>query len=392
MLSAVNPPPNRFGIYIHWPFCVSKCPYCDFNSHVKKDVDVNNWKKAYISELRWMARLYQEKAKNPTEVNSVFFGGGTPTLMPISIIEEILETINKLFSVASDVEITAEANPSSTETLKLASFKSAGINRISVGAQSLNPKTLNFLGRLHSIKDVHNALSAATGLFTHVSADFIYGMPEQTACGWMDELEQILQLGLSHISAYQLTIERGTQFYTRSKKGEILTCNDEIMADLYELTTSIMFKNGFETYEISNYAKPDAYCRHNLIYWNSQDWLGIGPGAHGRFTLPENQRLHSQTRRSPEGWLSAIQDNQHGVDIHNKEDKAEFMREIILMGLRLSSGIDMPDWFFEKEKLINLNWLQQFKKDNLIDLHKNHIKVTPKGRVHLNSIISKLLN
>ena len=392
MLSEIASPSNRFGIYVHWPFCVSKCPYCDFNSHVNKDIDIPKWKQSYISELHWMARLYQEKAKNPGQVDSVFFGGGTPTLMPVSIIEEILETIDTLFPLASNVEITAEANPSSTETQKLASFKSAGINRISVGAQSLNPKTRHFLGRAHSNQDIYNALHAAMGLFNHVSADFIYGMPEQTASGWMDELEQIIQLGLSHISAYQLTIEPGTQFYTRSNKGEILTCNDEIMADLYELTTNMLSRNRFELYEVSNYAKPDAYCRHNLIYWNAQDWLGIGPGAHGRFTLPDNRRWHSQTRRSPEGWLSAIQDRQHGIDIHNEDDEVEFAREIILMGLRLSSGINLPDWLFEKESLINVNWLQQFKEDNLIALHNNHIKVTPKGRLHLNSIISKLLN
>ncbi len=392
MLPEVNPPSNRFGIYIHWPFCVSKCPYCDFNSHVNKDIDANKWKQAYISELRWMARLYQEKAKNPTEVHSVFFGGGTPTLMPVFIIEEILETIETLFPLASDIEITAEANPSSTETQKLASFKSAGVNRISVGAQSLSPKTLNFLGREHSNQDIFDALNTAKGLFNHVSADFMYGIPEQTASGWTNELEQILQLGLSHISAYQLTIEPGTQFYTRSNKGEVLTCSEEIMADLYELTTNMISKKGFELYEVSNFAKPDSYCRHNLIYWNSQDWLGIGPGAHGRFTLPENRRWHSQTRRSPEGWLSAIKNNQHGIDIHKEEDEAEFVREIFIMGLRLSSGINMPDWLFETEKLINLTWLKQFEEDNLINLHKNHIKVTPKGRLHLNSIISKLLN
>ena len=392
MLSKVNYPSNRFGIYVHWPFCVSKCPYCDFNSHVIKDIDTDKWKQAYISELHWMARTYQEKAKNPTEVHSVFFGGGTPTLMPTCIIEEILETIDKLFPLASNIEITAEANPSSTETQKLASFKSTGINRISVGAQSLNPKTLSFLGRSHSSQDIYNALNKAMGLFKHVSADFMFGIPEQTASGWIHELEQILQLGLSHISAYQLTIERGTQFYTRSNKGEILTCNEEIMADLYELTTNMMSKKGFELYEISNYAKPDACCRHNLIYWNSQDWLGIGPGAHGRFTIPKNRRWHGQTRRSPEGWLNAIQDNQHGIDIHNEDNEAEFGREIILMGLRLSSGINMPDWVFENDTLINLNWLQQFKEDNLINLHKNHIKVTSKGRLHLNSIISRLLN
>ncbi len=301
--------------------------------------------------------------------------------MPVSIIEEILETIDTIFPLASKVEITAEANPSSTETQKLASFKSAGINRISVGAQSLNPKTRHFLGRAHSNQDIYNALHSAMGLFNHISADFIYGMPEQTASGWMDELEQIIQLGLSHISAYQLTIEPGTQFYTRSNKGEILTCDDEIMADLYELTTNMLSRNGFELYEVSNYAKPDAYCRHNLIYWNSQDWLGIGPGAHGRFTLPDNRRWHSQTRRSPEGWLSAIQDKQHGIDIHNEDDEVEFAREIILMGLRLSSGINLPDWLFKKESLINKNWLQQFKEDNLIALHKNNIKVTPKRPV-----------
>ena len=392
MLSEITSSSNKFAIYVHWPFCVSKCPYCDFNSHVKKNFDAEEWKRAYLSELHWMAKIYKEKAKNPAKVHSVFFGGGTPTLMPVSIIEEILENIHKLFTLDVNVEITAEANPSSSETQKLASFKSAGINRISIGAQSLNPKSLAFLGRAHSSMDVYTALHTAMGLFNSVSADFIYGLPDQTVSGWMDELNQIGKFGLSHISAYQLTIEPGTQYYTRSKRGEILTCNDEVMADLYNLTTATLSEKGLELYEISNYARPGFRCRHNLIYWNSQDWIGIGPGAHGRFSLSKNRRWCCQNRKSPEGWINAIQKNRNGIDIQNEDDEADFAREIILMGLRLSSGIETPNWLFENNRFIDLSWLKQLNEDKLIKLSKNHIQVTPEGRLHLNSIVSKLLN
>lgn len=392
MLSDITLPSNKFAIYVHWPFCVSKCPYCDFNSHVNKKFDTEKWKHAYLSELRWMANIYKEKAKNPTMVHSVFFGGGTPTLMPVSIIEEILENIGTLFTLAPDVEITAEANPSSSETAKLTSFRAAGINRISIGAQSLNPESLAFLGRTHSSNDIYNALNAAMNLFKSVSADFIYGLPNQTASGWLDELNQIGKFGLSHVSAYQLTIEPGTQYYTRSNRGEVMTCNDEVMADLYELTTAFLSEKGLELYEVSNYALSDFHCKHNLIYWNSQDWVGIGPGAHGRFTLSENRRWYGQNRKSPEGWLNAIQKNQNGIDVQSEDSETDFAREIILMGLRLSSGIEMPDWLFGNQKFIDLDWLKQLNQDKLINLRKNHIKVTPKGRLHLNSIISKLLN
>jgi putative oxygen-independent coproporphyrinogen III oxidase len=392
MLSEINSHSNRLGLYIHWPFCASKCPYCDFNSHVQKDVDVAEWREAFLSELRYMADIYETKAAAPAMLHSVFFGGGTPSLMPVSIISDILDNIGKLFTLAPNLEITAEANPSSTETKQLTSFKTAGINRISIGAQSLNPKTLHFLGRAHSNHDIYNAIEAAMGLFGQVSADFIYGMPEQTINNWQAELNQIIKIGLSHISAYQLTIEPGTQFYTRHNKGETLTCDDSIMADLYQTTTEMLSEEGLKLYEISNYALPDAQCIHNLIYWQSHDWLGIGPGAHGRFTLPNNHRWHSQTRRSPDGWISAVKANQHGIDSQIEDDQAEFAREIILMGLRLSSGINLPEWLVGNTEFINVTWLQQFKEDGLLTFNQNHLRVTHKGRVHLNSIISRLLH
>ena len=392
MLPSVTNQQNKLGLYVHWPFCLSKCPYCDFNSHNQKEVDVKQWQIAYISELRWMAEIYKQKAQCPATLSSVFFGGGTPTLMPTRIIEEILDTLTELFEIDPEIEITAEANPSSSETEKLSAFKSAGVNRVSLGAQSLNKNTLNFLGRGHDVDDIYRALEAAFGLFEKVSADFIYGIPNQSVKTWQNELAQILCLGLSHISAYQLTIEPGTQFFTRSKKGEILTCNENIMTDLYKLTTNLLSENGYELYEISNYAKPDFRCQHNLIYWNAQDWIGIGPGAHGRFSMSGNRRWYSQIRRSPDGWLSAIQKNLHGIEIQNEDNETEFAKEIILMGLRLSSGIYLPNWLFKNANYLNSFWLNQFETDGLIVTKKNHICVTEDGRLHLNSIINRLLN
>ena len=392
MLSNFKCEQNKLGLYVHWPFCVSKCPYCDFNSHVQKDIDIKQWQLAYISELRWMAEIYKQKTKRPGILHSVFFGGGTPTLMPICIVEAIMDTIKEVFTLYPEVEITAEANPSSSEIERLSAFKSAGVNRVSLGAQSLNQDTLNFLERGHTIHDVYRALDVSSGLFNRISADFIYGIPNQTSKTWKAELHQILDLNLSHISAYQLTIEPGTQFFSRSKKGEILTCNEEITADLYQLTTNLLSEHGYEIYEISNYAKPNARCQHNLLYWNAQDWIGIGPGAHGRFSISENRRWYSQIRRSPDGWLSAVQKNLHGVEIQDEEGETEFAKEIILMGLRLSSGINLPDWLIRTNKFLNLDWLEKFKKDGLISMKDNNIRVTENGRLHLNSIIYKLLS
>ncbi len=392
MFSRLTNEGNRLGLYVHWPFCFSKCPYCDFNSHVQKDIDIKQWQLAYISELRWMAETYKQRAKKPAILNSVFFGGGTPTLMPTCIVEGILDAVKEHFTPCSEIEITAEANPSSSEIDKLSAFKCAGINRISLGVQSLNQSTLNFLGRGHNSHDIYRALNVASSLFERVSADFIYGIPEQTSKSWESELTKILNFDLPHISAYQLTIEPGTQFFNRRKKGEVLTCDETVMTDLYVLTNNVLSNHGYETYEISNYAKPNFQCKHNMLYWTAQDWIGIGPGAHGRFSISENRRWYSQIRRSPEGWLSAIQKNAHGVEDQGEDDESEFAKEIIFMGLRLSSGIYLPDWLLKNTKFLNLNWLEQFKEDGLIATEKNHIRITKDGRLHLNSIINRLLN
>ena len=383
---------NKLGLYVHWPFCVSKCPYCDFNSHIQMDLDIKRWRLAYISELRWMAKKYKQNVNQPAVIYSVFFGGGTPSLMPTCIMEAILDTLEELFIIHPEIEITAEANPSSSEIKNLSAFKKLGVNRLSLGAQSLNQNTLNFLERGHNIQDIYSALDVASELFGQISADFIYGIPDQSKETWKAELTQILKLGLSHISAYQLTIEPGTQFFTRSNKGEILSCDDKVMSDLYRLTNDVLTNYGYETYEISNYAKPNAQCLHNLLYWNAQDWIGIGPGAHGRFSISGNRRWYSQIRRSPDGWLSAVQKNLHGVEIQDEDDEPEFAKEIILMGLRLSSGIYLPDWLFKNTGFLNLKWLKQFEEDGLIATEDNHIRVTEEGRLHLNSIIYKLLN
>ncbi len=272
--------PKNFGLYIHWPFCESKCPYCDFNSHVRKTIDEDIWEKALLTELDYVGHQTKDRL-----LTSVFFGGGTPSLMPAKTVQKLIEALSMYWSLDPNLEITLEGNPNSIEVQKYKDFKAAGINRVSVGIQSLHQESLTFLGRLHTAEEAKRALDITTTLFDRSSFDLIYALPHQTLKQWEEELTSALEFAQGHLSLYQLIIEPGTAFYTQHQRGDFQLPSEDLSADMYDFTRNIVAQQGYEDYEVSNYAKPGQECRHNLLYWEYDDYGCIGPGAHGRMTL-----------------------------------------------------------------------------------------------------------
>ena len=384
--------PN-LGLYIHWPFCLSKCPYCDFNSHVSATIDETAWHKALIGELHHMAALSEASTYGRRKLSSLFFGGGTPSLMPVPIMAALIAEAEKLFGFTPDIEITAEANPTSVECAKLQGFRAAGINRISLGVQALDDEALAFLGRGHSAKEAITALESARQLFDRLSIDLIYGRKDQSAKAWQEELSQALSFELDHLSLYQLTIEQGTQFYSRARAGEVLALSDDDMAALYAITEAQTKQAGLACYEVSNYAKSGAESRHNLTYWRTDDWLGIGPGAYGRMSLPSG-RQEIANRRSPAGWLSQAQQQNHGIETLKIETDDSIIEEILMMGLRLAEGVPLArltrltgrtDWPFDKEMLA------PFIAEGWLSLSDDRLSCSLEGRMRLNYILQSLL-
>ena len=389
--------PADFGLYIHWPFCLSKCPYCDFNSHVASTVDDQQWEKALISELTYMAGLLEETSDGKRPLTSLFFGGGTPSLMPPQLVGRLISEAERHFGFAPDIEITAEANPTSVETQKLRGFYEAGINRLSLGVQALDDEALHFLGRGHSAQDAIIALEKARTLFDRLSVDLIYGRRDQTAQAWESELGQALSFDLDHLSLYQLTIEQGTQFYTRARAGEVLNLDDDSLADLYQITEDLTAQTGMGCYEVSNYARPKAESRHNLTYWRTGDWIGIGPGAHGRLTrLDDGQKKRQEiiTRRSPASWLAMCDEHGHGIEHLTYETDKQIIEEIFMMGLRLSEGVPLSrltkltgyeKWPFSPKEL------EPFISEGWLIGDDAHLKASFEGRMRLNFILQALL-
>lgn len=382
-----------FGLYIHWPFCLSKCPYCDFNSHVAGTIDEDDWQKALILELHHMAEKAGASLYGHRPLTSIFFGGGTPSLMPTKIMAALIAEAEKIFGFAPDSEITAEANPTSVETDKLQGFKAAGVNRVSLGVQALDDAALQFLGRGHSAAEAITALEKARALFDRLSVDLIYGRNGQTPAAWQDELSHALSFGLDHLSLYQLTIEQGTQFYTRARAGEVLALDDDEMAALYQITESQTSAAGMRCYEVSNYAKQGAESRHNLTYWRTDDWIGIGPGAYGRLTMPDG-RQEIACRPSPAGWLSQALDQQQGIKTITRETGGEIIEEILMMGLRLAEGVPLSrltrlagqtDWPFSQTALA------PFIEQGWLSLEHDTLTASLEGRMRLNYILEKLL-
>lgn len=380
---------QNLAVYIHWPFCKSKCPYCDFNSHVREQVSQQDWKNALLAELEHMARHVQGRC-----VTSIFFGGGTPSLMPPATAQALIERVYTLWDVAPDIEITLEANPTSVEANTFADFKKAGINRVSLGVQSLNDSELKFLGRGHSAKEALAAVERASGIFDRYSFDLIYARPSQTASSWETELTEALRYAGKHLSLYQLTIEENTAFAHAYAKGGFTLPDDVESEALYRLTESMLADRGLYAYEVSNYAAYGEESRHNLTYWQGGDYIGIGPGAHGRISLPS--RIATQTLKSPERWLEAVQRQGHGLEVWQEVDRQQEAEERIMMGLRLAEGIGYAQFEqrtgFPLAPYINEKKRALYVQQGLLADDALRLKPTLAGRLVLTRLTGDLLS
>ena len=396
-LSGSNPANRPFALYLHWPFCRAKCPYCDFNSHVDNAVDSKIFGDALCAEMTHMASLMPTRPA----LSSLFFGGGTPSLMPPALVARLIGHAEDLFGFTTDIEITAEANPTSVEAEAMLGFRRAGVNRVSMGVQSLDDASLKFLGREHSAADALKALDKVGKAFDRISIDLIYALPQQSPQQWQDMLAQALALGLGHLSLYQLTIEAGTVFHTRQRRGEVMALDDDLAADLYEMTQQMTAAAGLPAYEISNHAATGQECRHNLTYWQAGDWLGVGPGAHGRFALfdPAEKRATrtaTMIRRSPAGWLEAVTAHGHGIETRQVDSAADWASEMVMMGLRLTGGIDLGeieslcgpcDEWLDADRVaaaVAAGWLAYMPETS-------RLVATEDGRLRLNHILSTIL-
>ncbi|MGE3623055.1 MAG: radical SAM family heme chaperone HemW [Bdellovibrionales bacterium] len=379
------------AIYVHWPFCRSKCPYCDFNSHLASVIDHDAWRAAYKIELAHYADLLPRR-----RIASVFFGGGTPSLMETETVEAVLREIARHWPMAEGAEITLEANPNSAEAEKFAAFRRAGVNRLSLGIQSLNDGALKFLGRAHDGREARKAIELAARHFPRHSFDLIYARKDQALTEWEQELREALALAGEHLSLYQLTIEPGTQFYTLNGRGEKLVAPDEDAAAMYELTQDIMAGAGLPAYEISNHAKPGAESRHNLAYWRYDDYIGIGPGAHGRYTSG-GKRYATENHRAPNMWLVQVDERGHGLRAHDEIDISTAQREALLMGLRLAGGVRHRDWrrkfdtaLVAEAGLLNPARVARLVEEGYLANTAESLQATPAGRQRLNAVLGYL--
>ena len=376
---------DAFGIYVHWPFCKAKCPYCDFNSHVRHEgVDARSFAKALGTELTWFA------ARTPGRtVTSIFFGGGTPSLMPPEAVGHVLDTIASLWSVSADVEITLEANPTSIEAENFRGYRAAGVNRVSVGVQALNDEDLKALGRQHSSEEAIAAFRLAAKIFPRVSFDMIYARPSQTPEQWRAELTRALAEQQGHMSLYQLTIEPGTAYFDLYERGRLVTPTDDRAADLYDLTQELTEKAGLPTYEISNHARPGQESRHNLLYWRYGEYAGVGPGAHSRLADGENRRALI-AERHPETWRELVRTQGHGMVSDSVVPPVDQASEYLLMGMRIAEGIDMDRYAALAGREIDSSKLAGMKSMGLIKRNGQQLMATADGRKLLNAVIAEL--
>ena len=398
MRSATVPGPSRswsppaseadgreLAVYVHWPFCVSKCPYCDFNSHVRESIDEAGWREALIADLRHEAALTEGAS-----VVSIFFGGGTPSLMDAATTAAIIDAIAALWPVAPGVEITLEANPTSVEAARFAGFARAGVNRVSLGLQALDDASLQMLGRPHDVAQGLAALDVAQANFGRVSFDLIYTRPGQTLASWQAELQRALGFGTEHLSLYQLTIEPKTRFASLHASGKLLLPDEEASADLFELTREMTAAAGLPAYEVSNHARAGAESRHNLAYWTYADYVGVGPGAHGR-------RRHAATVRTmkPEGWLAGVRAAGHGIAEETALDAPTRGQEALLMGLRLTDGIDAGRFEARTgvalDEAIDPQSLAELRGLGLVAPAGGNLRLTAAGAPLLNAILARLV-
>lgn len=374
-----------FGLYIHWPFCEAKCPYCDFNSHVSRKIDQRAWRDAYLAELERGAAETQGRV-----LNAVFFGGGTPSLMDPDIVADVIAAIYRLWPTANDLEITLEANPGSVEAGRFKGFHDAGVNRVSMGIQALNDADLKRLGRIHNTAEALAAFDIARSTFDRVSFDLIYGRQNQTLPAWHSELKQALSLAIDHISLYQLTIEQGTAFGDRYAIGKLRGLpDDDLGADMYAATQDICNEMGMPSYEVSNHARDGAQSRHNLIYWRYGDYLGIGPGAHGRLTQ-NGHRFATECFSNPQRWLDAAASGktEKPREALSPEDQAS---EFLMMGLRLKEGVDLKRYSALAGTPLSQKKIIRMQDIGMISLERDQLKVTDQGFMVLNAILAELL-
>jgi oxygen-independent coproporphyrinogen-3 oxidase len=373
------------ALYVHWPFCVSKCPYCDFNSHVRASVDHDQWRAALLQDLSWEAG----HAPNG-RIASIFFGGGTPSLMPAATVAALIEAADAHWGSEADVEITLEANPSSVEAARFADLAAAGVNRVSLGLQALDDQALHFLGRAHGVQEGLAALDTAQAAFGRVSFDLIYALPGQGEAAWEAELARAISFGTGHLSLYQLTVEPGTRFAALAAKGELHPADPDHMAGLYERTQEMTQAAGLPAYEISNHARPGEESRHNLTYWRYGSYLGVGPGAHGR-------RDGHATRRhkKPENWLAALARNGHGIAEETEIAPNGRAAEALLMGLRLREGVDLGR--IEKlagrevQAVVDLDAVRRLEQHGLLSCCDDRLQVTPAGMLLLDGILAQIV-
>jgi oxygen-independent coproporphyrinogen-3 oxidase len=378
-----------FGIYVHWPFCLSKCPYCDFNSHVRDSVDHDRWRTALLAELDH----YADRTPGRT-VTSIFFGGGTPSLMEPSTAAAVIDRVAERWTVAPDIEITLEANPSSVESGRFADLAAAGVNRVSLGIQALDDASLAFLGRRHNAGEALDALQVAKRRFGRTSFDLIYARPGQTLAAWRAELARAIEEGTEHLSVYQLTIEEGTRFATLAARGELQMPDEDTQAALYEATQDILGAAGLPAYEISNHARPGAESRHNLTYWRYGDYAGIGPGAHGRLTV-DGQKLATRAHRAPEIWLDRVAANGHGAHADEPVGMDARRDELFMMGLRLAEGVSRArlraELGADVGDLLDSRKLERLVDAGFLALDDERLSATGAGLQRLNAVLVSLL-
>jgi oxygen-independent coproporphyrinogen-3 oxidase len=378
-----------FGLYVHWPFCRKKCPYCDFNSHVRDGIDEAAWAAALVAELRHYAGLTPGR-----RLSSIFFGGGTPSLMSPGTVEQILTAAAGHWGFEPDIEITLEANPTSVESDRFAGFRAAGVNRVSLGVQAFDDESLRFLGRAHSAGEAEAAIAIAAKHFERRSFDLIYARPHQSVDSWLAELAKALTLAAGHLSVYQLTIEAGTAFHTAHARGDFVLPDDDEAGALYEATQAFLGAAGLPAYEISNHARPGEASRHNLCYWRYGDYIGIGPGAHGRLTIDGTKHALRQ-EKAPETWAARVASDGHATAEDVAISPHERVEEMLMMGLRLEEGVDRAR--FRAETGIDL-WaaldtrgLGDLVEGGFVSLGADRLVATASGRQRLNAVLAKLL-
>jgi len=375
-----------FGLYVHWPFCLSKCPYCDFNSHVRASIDEQAYGAALVRELDIIASRMDAAPR----LDSIFFGGGTPSLMPGSCVQSVIDHAEKRFGFLPGIEITLEANPTSVDAGRFHAYRAAGVNRVSLGVQALNDSDLRALGRLHSVDEAMRAVELARSVFDRVSFDLIYARPGQSLASWEAELEQALAVGCSHYSLYQLTYEEGTPFHAALARGLMKELDPDLASAMFELTQQRMEVAGLPAYEISNHARPGDESRHNLLYWRYGDYVGIGPGAHGRISI-SGQRTATETERNPERWLGRVSAEGQGVTKWELVSLEDQFSEALLMGLRLRDGIELP-WLERRcGRTLPRDRIGALAARDLLVFDGQTLATTKSGRLVLNAILKALL-